>query len=240
MCSFIRSSGFIISTPLFNSQIFPISFKIILSLIVAFSISMNCIVPSHFDVFSLQGLFIVFKEMLVGCLFGFCVQIVFQFMIMAGNIISMQSGLSFATMNDPQSGINFPIISQFLIILSNLILISNEGDLYLINIIKNSYHLFPLDKFVSNEVFNYLPQLGSMIFLISLKLSMPIVVFLLIINLSFGIISKISSNLNIISYSFPISMVVGIAILTVLIPDISYIFIDELSTMFHLMSGKAL
>ena len=58
-----------------------------------------------------MGLLILAEQMLIGYAMGFSLRLVFSAIDLAGNALSMQMGLGFATTYDPTSSSQTPVIS---------------------------------------------------------------------------------------------------------------------------------
>jgi len=61
--------------------------------------------------FSLNGLWLALRQLVIGVAMGFSIQFMFVAVRIAGEVIGLQMGLSFATFFDPSSG-SMPIIAR--------------------------------------------------------------------------------------------------------------------------------
>ena len=86
------------------------------------------------------------KKCLIGVAIGFCLQMIFDALIIAGQTIAMGMGLGLATMIDPQRGISVPVISQFFVILGLLIFLALGGHLATLRLIADSFEILPLGQ----------------------------------------------------------------------------------------------
>ena len=84
-------------------------------------------------------------QIFLGLISGFILQIISGAVTVAGQAISNAMGLGMANLIDPTLG-NVPVISSFLIILSTLIFIIADGHLLLIQILMQSFSIFPVDQ----------------------------------------------------------------------------------------------
>ena len=119
--------------------------RIALSVAVTVVISPLIPVTQPFDL-SLATGFTVLQEVLIGVAIGFCLQMIFDALIIAGQTIAMSMGLGFATMIDPQRGISVPVISQFFVILGLLIFLALGGHLATLRLIADSFEILPLGR----------------------------------------------------------------------------------------------
>src|SRR5690606_9905393 len=73
------------------------------------------------------------KQIVIGMAMGFTMRIVFAAVNMAGELIGLQMGLSFASFFDPASGGNTSVMSRLLNTLAMLIFIPGNRHLILIS-----------------------------------------------------------------------------------------------------------
>ena len=79
---------------------------------------------------------------------------------------------------------------------------------------------------------------GSTIFLAGLKLALPVVTALLIVNLALGILTRAAPQLNVFAVGFPITLMTGMAALMLsfpyFIPVIEQLVSEGLQTMLEI------
>jgi flagellar biosynthesis protein FliR len=63
-------------------------------------------------------------------------------------------------------------------------------------------------------------QLGAELFSLGLSLALPFMAMLLFVNVAMGIVSRVAPQLNLFAVGFPVTILVGIAMLTVGLPMI--------------------
>ena len=78
------------------------------------------------------GLAIFAQQMFIGIAIGFMMRIVFAAVDMAGALIGMQMGLSFAIFFDPDAGGQTAVLSDFLNLLATLLFLAVNGHLLMI------------------------------------------------------------------------------------------------------------
>ena len=118
---FSRVSALIMTMIGFSSKTIPGRVKLFLSLAITVAI-MPAIPPVKvIDLMSLTTAILLGQQMIIGIMLGFVTIMVVNTFTLAGQIIAMQSGLGFASLIDPASGMNVPAIGQFFLILSSLL-----------------------------------------------------------------------------------------------------------------------
>ncbi len=223
----IRVSGMFLSMPLLGAKYVPTLIKLGLIVTISLALSQTASVPIAFELFSIQGILAVVTQLLIGILLGFVFQLIMQSFIIAAQLIAMEMGLGFASMVDPNNGVSVPIISQLYILFFSLLFLSMNGHLYLIEMLDASFQHFPVTESpLALLGLDKLPALGAVMFLNSIKIALPALVCLLIINLALGIMTKAAPQLNIFSIGFPITMLFGMVIIWLSILYILPLFDD--------------
>jgi len=161
---------------------------------------------------------LVLVQLFLGLISGFILQIINGAITVAGQAISNAMGLGMANLIDPTLG-NVPVISQFLVILSTLIFIIADGHLVLIQILMQSFSIFPVDEtFSLNIIYELFIEWTPLLFTGGLLLALPIIISVLLVNAGLGVITRSAPALNIISVGFPAIMIAGIIILILVLP----------------------
>jgi len=145
---------------------------------------------------------------------GFVFMMIMQVIMVAGEFVSMQMGLSFSTLVDPESHTSSPIVGQFFHVMMLLLFLSLNIHLSLLKLFKQSMEMIPLGKFgFPPHFFTAILDLLRFLMEAAFLISLPLVFILLLINLATGIISKAASQLNIFAIGLPVSMMVGLFVL---------------------------
>ena len=119
----------------------------------------------------------------------------------------MQSGLGFASLVDPASGMNVPAIGQFFLILSSLLFWVMDGHLAYLQFVVASFETLPIPtENLSSIKFREIVEWGSWMFATALSLALAPITAMLLINFSFGIMTRAAPQLNIFAIGFPITM----------------------------------
>ncbi|WP_076416946.1 flagellar biosynthetic protein FliR [Colwellia sp. UCD-KL20] len=211
---FTRISALIMSMIGFGSKTIPSSIKLGLCVVVTVAV-MPAIPPSQVDnIFSLATALLIAKQIIIGIMLGFVTTLVINTFILAGQIIAMQTGLGFASLVDPASGMNVPAVGQFFLILSSLLFWVMDGHLAYLQFIVTSFDTLPIgsNNFDSTK-FKELVEWGGWMFATALSLSIAPLTAMLLINFSFGVMTRAAPQLNIFSIGFPITMCAGLLIM---------------------------
>ncbi|RBW47769.1 flagellar biosynthetic protein FliR [Psychromonas sp. B3M02] len=170
--------------------------------------------PDNIELFSLNSFIVVMQQVLIGVAIGTISVFVVQTFVIAGQIIAMQTSLGFASMADPLSGESSPVVGQFYVLLVTLLFLGVDGHLLMIEMIIKSFTTLPVSEsgLLALDYYHVADWLSTM-FHAALAFSIASMVAMLLVNLSFGIMTKAAPQLNIFSLGFSISMVFGLFVL---------------------------
>jgi len=219
MFPFMRISAMFVSMPVLSVHAVPARIRVILSGAISF-IVMPLLPPiPPVEMLSYTGIMIGVQQVAIGLTTGFILQMVFAAVIFAGQGIAYGMGLGFASMVDPLNGQQVPVISQIYMISTTLLFLSLDGHLLLIQLLVNSFTSLPIgETFNMNDVWAIIAWSGR-IFSDGLLLSMPVIISLLLVNVIFGVASKSAPQLQIFSVGFPITLMLGILLIWLTIPE---------------------
>jgi len=125
----------------------------------------------------------------------------------------MSMGLGFAVFLDRARGVSVPVLGQLFLMLSMLIFLSLDGHLAMIQLLADSFEAWPMGEGgLTIPVLHELLVWTANLFIFAMKIALPAVTALLIVNLSFGIMSRAAPTLNLFAVGFPVSMLLGFVV----------------------------
>jgi flagellar biosynthetic protein FliR len=233
----LRISAMFVTVPVFSIQAVPARVRLILS--VALTLVVIPLLPPlpAIEMFSYEGLIVAVQQLAIGLLSGFIVQLVFASVVFAGQGIALSMGLGFASMVDPENGQQVPVVAQFYVICTMLIFLSLDGHLLLIKMLLDSFRSMPigLDGINKTDIWTIMTW-STRLFAGGLLLSMPVIISLLLINVSFGVATRAAPQLNIFSVGFPVTLMLGILLIWQTLPDVLDQFTGILTDAYDLIS----
>ena len=214
MWPMLRISALMLTAPILAQNAVNIRLRIMIALVLTW-----LIYPLHrwpqLDPVSAQGLLQIFNQIAIGSTMGLVLQIVVAAVVLGGQSISNAMGLSMANMIDPNLG-NVPVISQFVLLLASLIFVGFGGHAILLGLVSESFHTIPIGVSIFSQVLlGKVVQWSSMMFLGALLMALPVMVFLLFINVGLGIVTRAAPSLNIFAVGFPAMIFAGFLVLIV-------------------------
>lgn len=234
---FLRMSAMMIVAPIFSAPGFNVRTRLVLAILVAALVAPSIKVPTDFELFSAAGLFSAVKEIGVGLMIGFTLQLAFGAIVFGAQAMSMTMGLGFAMAVDPQNGVQVPVVAQLYVILGTLLFLALDGHLMLIAAVVESYSLVPAGSAnLSASSLSALVRLGSLVFAGGILLALPVITALLLINLAFGVVTRTAPQLNIFAVGFPVTILLGLLIMFIVLPG----FVQALINIFELSLNRSL
>ena len=217
----MRIGAMFVAVPVFSIRSVPARVRLILS--VAITLVVIPMLPTlpEVEILSYQGLMLAVQQVLIGLLTGFVLQLVFAAVVFGGQGIAYSMGLGFASMVDPQSGQQVPVVSQFYVIMATLIFLSANGHLLLIEMLLDSFRTLPIaeDGLQTVDLWSVIAW-SSRLFAGGLLLALPVIASLLLVNVSFGVATRAAPQLNIFSVGFPVTLMLGLLLIWLTLPNV--------------------
>lgn len=211
---FCRIGAFFLALPLIGTRSVPANVRIILAISVTALVAPLTGQMPPFQLMSLESFTVIMHQVLIGLAMGFLVQVLFQLFVVGGQLIAMQNGMGFSAMIDPTNGLSVTAVSQIYLMSVNLIFFSVDGHLALMRLIVESFQAMPVTTSGVTPDSLYLIALsGTWMFENAMLLALPAVIALLVVNVAFGVMSRVAPQMNIMSVGFPLNMVTGSLIL---------------------------
>lgn len=233
---FFRISSFFAIVPIFGSR--SITYRVRIAFAFVITVLVAPLIPDVPDLIApgLANYLVILEEMVFGLVMGFIVLGMVQVFVVAGQAISMQMGLGFASMLDPANGINVAVLSSWYLTMVSLMFIALNGHLVVFETLMDSFYLRPIGSgFFNEQTWMQLSNWGTWVFSASLSISLPAVVALLLINLTFGVMTRAAPQLNVFALGFPVTMICGIAIIFVTYSHILPLLREYLQTTLDFM-----
>jgi flagellar biosynthesis protein FliR len=215
-----RVASVLMTMPVFGTQLLPMRIRLYLALMITLLIVPQAPPVPSIDVFSLATWVIIAEQILIGAAMGFMLQLLFQIHVLAGQIVAMQMGLGFASMNDPAMGISVAVVGQVFTMLVTLLFLIMNGHLVVIEVLAESFNTLPIGEMLTRADFYTLVLRFSWVLGAALLIALPAVTALLIVNLSFGVMMRAAPQLNIFSIGFPLTLVFGLFIIWVVLGNV--------------------
>lgn len=221
----LRAGSFVFVAPLFSTKLGPPQFRVALSFFLAI-ISFVAWAPALKlpDLSFAHFIPMAISEVALGLMLGFTVGLVMVAVQFAGQLIGYQMGFAIVNVLDPHSQNQISLIGEFLFAVVMLAFLSLNLHHDLIGLWYQSYDIAPPGGFAFASLADphspFLPALVSTfddIFYLALKISLPLVAFLLLADLALGIVARIMPQMNVFIVGIPLKVAVGLFFLSLVV-----------------------
>lgn len=226
---FMRMSGCILFNPILGRKNIPMIFNVGLS--VMLTLFVYGLMP---DTQAIQinsvavYILVLFKELIIGFMIGYIINLFLTTLILAGEFMDMQIGLSMAKFYDPASNVSMPISASIINAMLMVIFFLSNSHLTLIEIFTHAGVALPYgDLQIPAEVFEQLALMFSKILVYAVKMSMPVLAAELIAEIGVGLIMKAVPQINVFVVNLQLKIIIGFGMIFVLIPPFAA-FIERL------------
>jgi len=215
-----RVMGVLMTMPIIGTKMLPARVRLYAAVAITVVIVPGLPALPQIDPLSLRGVLLCAEQVIVGALFGFSLQLLFQAFVIAGQIIAVQMGMAFASMVDPANGVNVAVVSQFMTMLVSVLFLLMNGHLVVFEVLTESFTTLPIGSALVVNHFWEMAGRMSWVLGAGLLLILPAIAALLVVNIAFGVMTRAAPQLNIFSIGFPLTLVLGLGIFWVGLADI--------------------
>lgn len=217
---FLRLLALFSTAPLFGESSIPSRVKIGLAAFGAIVVAPSLAPLPAVSPASYAGLWIAAQQVMTGLALGLAMRVVFAAVQTAGEFIGLQMGLSFASFFDPVAGANTAVMSRLMNLVATLAFLALNGHLLMLAGLVRSFEVLPIGTAAMNTAgWGVLLDWSSEIMVSGMLLALPLIIALLTINLALGILNRTAQQLSVFSVGFPISLLTGLVLLTVALPQ---------------------
>jgi len=214
-----RILGLMATAPVFNSAGMSARIRLIAGLAITLGLAPALPPMPAVPAGSWVGLTILAQQILIGVMLGFTLRLMFAAVDIAGELIGLQMGLSFAMFYDPQNAAQTPVLSEFLGLIATLLYLAMNGHLLSLAALAESFNLVPVSATpFAAKGFAAVVAWAASLFSAGLLMSLPLVAALLIANLAMGVLARVAPQLNLFAVGFPVTMVAGFTVLMISMP----------------------
>lgn len=217
---FARIAALVATMPVISQSSVPTRVKIGLAAFLTLTVAPTLGPLPQVTAFSASGVWIMVNQFVIGAALGLTMQLVFAAVEFAGTLVGLQMGLGFATFFDPTSNASAQVIASYMSTIAMLAFLAFDGHLQVISSLAASFQAVPIGAGeLGASGFRALVQWGGAIFSAALLLALPVVVALLIANLSLGILNRAAPQIGVFQIGFSVTLLVGMLLLQLMLPN---------------------
>ncbi|MCX7654509.1 MAG: flagellar biosynthetic protein FliR [Fervidobacterium sp.] len=214
-----RLTGMIVVAPMFAGFSLPLEILVVLLLALSYVTlpMVNTMVPLTLPISTLAASLLF--NFFVGFLLGLMAYTIVSAVYIGSEIFGIQSGFNVSGSLDPTME-ESPITSEFVYLISVYVFVSLKGHLLIYESVIKSIQTFPLviTDLPFEKIHNQYFTLFMDTFLFSLQIALPIIGLMFLVNVLFGLLSRLVPQMNVFMVAMPASTIIMFLILVGMIP----------------------
>lgn len=216
--------------PMFSSKMVPPRARTVIAVALAIGIAPLALRGQVVPTEPLEIATLALKEIVVGIAFAFTLACLFAAVTSAGAILDSLIGFSFGALVDPMSGVQSGPLVQLYSLVAVMVFIAIGGDAWVIGGLARTYEVVPLLQtpslaaLTAGAVDSFAGIFGA-----ALAVSAPVLLALVLTDVSFGVVSRVVPQLNVFAVGFPVKIAVGLLVVGVSLPFVSGWLSDQLA-----------
>lgn len=171
---------------------------------------------------------IALHEIVIGLMMGTLMRVLIFAMVVAGEVMSLQTTLSFAQTANPAQAQPSTSLGTFLAMMGMVLIYSTNLHHLFIRAMVDSYQVFaPTRDVMVGDATTLMMQTVSKTFVLALQMSAPLIAFALIFNVATGFIGRMMPNFPVFFAATPVQVLAGLSILALGLGATGMVFIEH-------------
>ena len=224
----LRFSGIVAFFPFFDSRLIPVSVKGAMIFFLAL-VFYPLLPPFDTNITILEFIVAGLSELLFGFIAAFFLQVVFNAVAYAGELLGFSIGMSVGSAYDPVSGAQNLIIAQVLSLVAIMVFLALDFHHIVFSLIANSLTTTHLGGFMFSENMPlYVLKASAGIFVIGFTIAFPVVGIILLSEIIFGMITRTHPQFNLLVVGLPLKVAIAFVVLIIALPAMMFHFKEEI------------
>lgn len=203
-----RVTGLFLMAAVFGASVLPARVRVGLTFVLTLVLAPLAQAP--IDLLSAAGVATLVGQVLIGAAVGFVLRLTFEAVAFGGQLVAQSMSLGFAEVVNPQGGGSSPVLNQFYLLLVTLLFLAMDGHLQLIQLLADSFtSLPPGPEAMTAQGLHAVVAFGSELFSGAVRVALPAMTSLLVVNMGFAAISRAAPSMNLFAVGFPITISLG-------------------------------
>jgi flagellar biosynthetic protein FliR len=170
---------------------------------------------------------LVVSEIVIGLFFGTITRLIMSALQLTGMIFGFQSGLSAATLFDPNQSMQSPVVANFLNLIVITMIFATDLHHLLLRGLIDTYGLFPVGGFLPvADGAQAVMRVASDSFRIGLQLSAPVLIAGFLLSLGAGLVNRLMPQMMVFFVLIPIQITGTFAVLMVTLSATVYWYLS--------------
>ncbi|HEY3812197.1 MAG TPA: flagellar biosynthetic protein FliR [Caulobacteraceae bacterium] len=169
----------------------------------------------------------ILREVTVGLMLGALLRTMMGALNVAGEIVSIQTSLSFAQTANPEAPSEMSLASFLTVTGLTLVFATNLHHLF-IGAIVNSYSLFaPHKHLLLGDAGQMAIKLTSESFMVGVQLAAPVLVFGLVFNAATGLVGRVMPQFQVFFAATPLNVLMGLSVFALSLGTLGLVWVSR-------------
>lgn len=168
------------------------------------------------------------REVLIGLVIGGVLRIFLAALGVAGEVVSMQTTLSFAQTANPLQAQPGTTLATFLTLFGVVLIFAADLHHGFIGAVSGSYRLFPVGAGMPvNDAAALAVRVTGDAFSVGVQMAAPVIVFGLIFNVAAGLIGRAMPQFQVFFAATPLTVLLGLSVFALSLGGVGLVFVDR-------------
>ncbi len=211
---FFRVAGMMVWAPLLGSDLIPKRVKALVACVLAAGMTPGIRISAVLPQTTWQWVIAIGGEIVFGLAMGMVVSFIFVAVQWAGEMMGQQMGLNLGQTFDPEFSASGSMIGQVYFFLALVIFLCIGGHREMLKGVYNSFATTPLLSVgITTDLFSFLTGVLRGATVLAMRLSAPVLVSMLVVDVVLGFVGKTVPQLNIMTAGIAMRSLVGMVVL---------------------------
>ena len=204
-----RIGGMVLITPVFASKSIPMKLRSVI--VILFAVVLVPVARAHVTGIPAITPLTLISETIVGFGLGLGTALVLGAASAGGDMMSVQMGLAGASVLDPMTNIQVPVLGQFMTAFATLLLFASGGHLVMITGLGSSLDVIPVGTVPDlGAGVLAMSKMGGTLISLGVMFAAPVMLATMVTNVALAILTRAAPQLQIITVAFPLQIVAGL------------------------------
>jgi flagellar biosynthetic protein FliR len=170
----------------------------------------------------------IIKEVLIGLMLGGVLRLFMTALSAAGEVVSIQTTLSFAQTANPAEAQPSTSLGTFLGLLGILLIMTTDLHHLFLTAIVKSYSIFPFSRAPPvGDAGRLAVQTVGRSFALGLQLAAPVLVFSLVFSIATGLVGRVMPQFQVFFVATPLQLLLGLSVFALSLGTIGMVWVDR-------------
>jgi flagellar biosynthetic protein FliR len=238
---FVRVAAIVMLLPGVGEPVVPPRVRLAFAMLLSMAITPIVLhtLPALPDTVGGMGAWVL-REAIIGLLIGAILRTMMAALAVAGEIVSLQTTLSFSQTANPLQAQPGATLSSFLGLVGVTLVFATGLHQMFIAAITQSYELFaPMKRLLVEDAGELAVRTVGQAFAVGIQLAAPVMVFALIFNVATGLVGRVMPQFQIFFAATPLTVLLGLSIFALSLGTVGLVWLTQYSDLVAIFAKGA-